>query len=65
VRESAHHPAAFIVGATNGVMPPTMDRNGDLFVTGDSVGTFGTPGGDTGRTDWILFKMRPSDGNLY
>ena len=44
----------------------TMDRNGDLFVAGDSVGTFGgTPGGDTDRTDWILLKMNADDGSLY
>lgn len=44
----------------------TMDLNGDLFVVGDSIGTFGgTPGGDTDRTDWIVLKMDPSDGSLY
>jgi len=44
----------------------TTDPAGDLFVAGDSIGTFGgTPGGDTDRTDWIVPKLNSDDGSLY
>ena len=44
----------------------TMDPAGDLFVAGDSIGTFGgTPGGDIDRTDWIVLKLNADDGSLY
>ncbi len=106
--------AAFIAGATNGVMPDeaskgaydmfvarfeghgartwirqfgadvpsnssgtdnqwdhafaiAMDPAGDLFVAGDSIGSWpgGSPGGDTDRTDWIVMKLKAADGSAY
>ena len=43
----------------------TLDPAGDLFVVGDSIGTFGTPNPSTGHSDWFVMKLRPSDGTLY
>lgn len=43
----------------------TIGPSGDLFAVGDSVGTWGSPGSTTDRTDWIVLKIAPSDGSLY
>ena len=50
---------------TDGGWGITLDRNGDLFVTGDVTGSFGTPNPDTLRTDWFVMKLRPGDGTAY
>ena len=42
-----------------------MDPNGDLFIAGVTLGTFGTPGRNTDRNDWFVLKMKPADGSLY
>lgn len=42
-----------------------LDPNGDVFVAGEAVGTFGTPNPDIDRTDWFVLKMKPADGSLY
>jgi Beta-propeller repeat len=42
-----------------------IDRNGDLFVTGESGATFGTPNPDTRLSDWFVMKLRPADGTAY
>lgn len=41
------------------------NASGDLFVVGDTVGTFGTPNPNIDRTDWFVIKLRPTDGTLY
>lgn len=38
---------------------------GDLFVVGDTVGTWGTANPNTDRTDWFVIKVKPVDGTLY
>ena len=43
----------------------TIDRNGDIFVVGDSMGTFGTPNPDTQLADWFVMKLRAADGSVY
>ncbi|MBP3982176.1 SBBP repeat-containing protein [Acidovorax sp. JG5] len=42
-----------------------LDPAGDLFVVGDSIGTFGAPNPSTGHADWFVMKLRPADGTLY
>jgi Beta-propeller repeat len=41
-----------------------LDANGDLFITGTTLGTFGTPGRHLDRNDWFVLKMN-ADGSLY
>ncbi len=41
-----------------------MDPNGDLFIAGATVGSFGTPGPNIDRWNWFLLKMKPADGSL-
>ena len=42
-----------------------LDRNGDVFVTGEVMASFGTPNPETLRTDWFVMKLRPADGSVY
>ena len=42
-----------------------IDLHGDLFVTGETLGTFGTPGQNTDRNDWFVLKLKPTDGSRY
>ena len=42
-----------------------LDLHGDVFVTGVTHGSFGTPGRNTDRDDWFVLKVRPADGSLY
>ena len=37
----------------------------DLFVVGDTVGSWGTPNPNTDRTGWFVLKLRRSDGAAY
>ena len=42
-----------------------IDKNGDIFVTGEVMASFGTPNPDTLRTDWFVMKLRAADGTAY
>jgi hypothetical protein len=42
-----------------------LDPAGDLFVTGSTVGTFGTAAPNTDRRNWFVLKMKPGDGGVY
>jgi len=42
-----------------------MDPGGDLFVTGSTIGSFGTAPPNTDRRNWFVLKMKPGDGGLY
>lgn len=42
-----------------------LDPAGDLFVTGSTVGTFGTAPRNIDRPNWFVLKMKPVDGSLY
>ena len=42
-----------------------LDAVGDVFVAGDAIGSFGTPGRNIDRTDWFVLKLKALDGSLY
>ncbi len=42
-----------------------IDRNGDVLVTGEVMGSFGTPNPDTRLNDWFVMKLRAADGSAY
>lgn len=42
-----------------------LDPSGDIFVVGETTGTFGTPNRTTTSAEWFVFKMRPVDGSVY
>ncbi|MDM0115177.1 SBBP repeat-containing protein [Variovorax sp. J22R133] len=44
-----------------------LDGNGDVFVAGEVLGTFGTPNPNpnTVHSDWFVMKLRPNDGTPY
>jgi hypothetical protein len=44
---------------------PTCASACSACVTGESVGTFGTPNPDTRFNDWFVMKLRAADGSLY
>ena len=44
----------------------TLDRNGDLFIAGETLGVLGTPlRNDRVNSDWFVMKLRAADGSLY
>ncbi len=42
-----------------------IDRNGNVFVTGEVMASFGTPNPDIALTDWFVMKLRAADGSVY
>ena len=42
-----------------------LNLGGDIFVVGETTGTFGTPNRTTASAEWFVFKMRPADGAVY
>jgi hypothetical protein len=43
----------------------TVDRNGDVFVVGETTGTLGTPNPNIDRFDWFVMKLRAPSGTPY
>jgi hypothetical protein len=42
-----------------------LNRQGDVFVTGSTIGTFGAKPRNIDRPNWFVLKMKPGDGGLY